>query len=153
MNKSIEIKVQIFNQIMKIIEERIDMAQLAIDSAKESRDNEPKCSAGDKYQTGRTMMQTELEKNRVQLNKILNMKNELAQIDLQKKQDRVKYGSLVLTENGNYFISIGLGKIIVGDENFYAISLASPIGKILHNKKAGDKFSFQEKETTISEIV
>ena len=153
MNKLAEIKKQVFNQIMNIIDERIEMAQLAVDSAKESRDNEPKCSAGDKYQTGRTMMQTELEKNRVQLNKVLAMKIELNKISIQKKYNKIEYGSLVVTGSGNYFISTGLGKIIVGKENYYAISFASPIGKILQNKKAGDRFNFQGKEIVILEIV
>ena len=153
MNKAIEIKKQIFNQIILIFEERIEMAQLAVNSAKESRDNEPKCSAGDKYQTDRTMMQTELEKNRVQLNKILNMKNELLKIDLQKNYNKIEYGSLVLTESGNYFMSTGLGKISLGNKKYFAISFASPMGKLLHNKKAGDKFIFMGKEIVISDVI
>ena len=99
------------------------------------------------------MMQMEMEKNRVQLNKTLNLKNELSQINLHKKNDRVTLGSLVVATNGNYFIAIGIGKLIAGNEIIYSISLASPIGKLLNNKKVGDSFKFQEQNITILEIV
>ncbi|MBT3385797.1 MAG: 3-oxoacyl-ACP synthase [Prolixibacteraceae bacterium] len=152
MNKTGEIKKLIFDQIIKNIDDRIETLKLAIESARESRDNETKCTVGDKYETGRSMMQFEMEKNRIQLNKTLNLKNELSQIDLHKKNERVTLGSLVVATNGNYFISIGIGKLEVANEIIYSISLASPIGKLLNNRKAGDKFSFQGKEITITEI-
>lgn len=152
MNKTTKIKESIFNEIMEIIENRIETAKLAIASAKESRDNETKSSVGDKYETGRAIMQVELEKSRIQLNKALKVKNELAQINLQKNYNNVEFGSFVITSNGSYFISIGIGKLEVANKTYYSISLASPIGKILHNKKVGDKFKFHEKETSITNI-
>lgn len=153
MNKTTEIKESIFNRIIEIIDERIETTKRAIESARESRDNETKCTVGDKYETGRSMMQFEMEKNRVQLNKTLNLKNELSQIDLHKKNEKVTLGSLVIVTNGSYFISIGIGKLEVANEPIYSISLASPIGKLLNNKKVGDEFKFQGKEITITEIV
>jgi len=153
MNNSTNIKKQILDKIISIIDERIKSTKLAIAFAKESRDNETKCSSGDKYETGRTMMNFELEKTRVLLNKTLSIKNDLLQIDLHKKHDKVTFGSLVFTNNGNYFISIAIGKIEVANETFYSISLASPIGKLLNNKTKDDKFSFQNREITILKIV
>jgi transcription elongation GreA/GreB family factor len=152
MTKTTNIKQAILTQIMAIIGERIDSAKQAIASAKESRDNETKSSVGDKYETGRAMMQMELEKNRVQLNKALKIKNELEQISPHKKYDKVEFGSLVLASNGIYFISTAIGKLVVEEKTIYSISLASPIGRLLYNQKAGDKFKFQGKEITILEI-
>ncbi len=153
MNKTNNIKQQILSQIIEIIDQRIDSTKQAIASARESRDNETKCSSGDKYETGRTMMNFELEKSRVLLNKTLNTKNELLQINLHKKNDKVTLGSLVATTSGSYFIAIGIGKIEVENKIVYSISLSSPIGKLLNNKKVGDKFKFQGKEVSISEIL
>jgi transcription elongation GreA/GreB family factor len=99
------------------------------------------------------MMNFELEKTRVLLNKTLSIKNDLLQINLHKKHDKVTFGSLVFTNNGNYFISIAIGKIEVANETFYSISLASPLGKLLNNKVNDDIFSFQKKEITILKIV
>jgi len=153
MNNSTKIKEQILDKIIEIIDERIESTKQAIASARESRDNETKCSSGDKYETGRTMMNFELEKSRVLLNKTLNTKNELLQIDLHKKNDKITIGSLVITTNGNYFIAMGIGKIEVANATYYSISLASPIGKLLNNKKANDKFKFHGMEIIILEIV
>ncbi|MCK5729815.1 MAG: hypothetical protein KAH68_01990 [Draconibacterium sp.] len=153
MNKTTNIKEQILTQIMKIIDQRIESTKQAIEYARESRDNETKCSSGDKYETGRTMMNFELEKNRVLLNKTLNTKNDLLQINLYKKNDIITLGSLVTTTNGNYFIAIGIGKIEVANAIYYSISLVSPIGKLINNRKVGDKFKFQGKEIIILVIV
>lgn len=153
MNSALKIKKQILTQIIEILDERIESIHQTIDSTKESRDNETKCSSGDKYETGRTMMNFELEKNRALLNKTLSLKNELSQIDLHKKNEAVTLGCLVKVNNGSYFISVGIGKLEVANEIIFSISLASPIGKLLNNKKIGDKFKFQGKEITILEII
>ncbi len=147
------IKEKLYQQILNILDKKIDAAKLAIEAAKESRDNETKCSVGDKYETGRTMMQLEVEKNRVQLNKTLNTKKELAQIDLKRKFEKVEYGSLVITSQGNYFISMGIGKLEVDNGHYYCISLASPVGKLLKGKKIGEKIQLQGREIAIAHIV
>jgi transcription elongation GreA/GreB family factor len=59
---------------------------------------------------------------------------------------------LVFTNQGIYFILIGLGKISVGGNNYYAISLASPIGMLFSKKKVGDEIDFQHQRLRINEI-
>ena len=146
------IKENLLQHIFSILDERIRMANKSIESAKESRDSETKSSVGDKYETGRTLMQMEVEKNRSLLSKTLLLKAELQKIDPNKKYDKVEFGSLVLTTQNNYFISTALGKIELDGESFFCISLASPIGKLLFNKKEGETFSFQNKTIEITEI-
>lgn len=147
------IKEQIFTQIIELLDQRIELARLAIESAKESRDGETKSSVGDKYETGRTLMQMEVEKNRVQLNKAETLKAEIQKIDFHKKYEKVEFGCVVKTTQNNYFISAAMGKIEISEATYYCISMASPIGKTLHTKKVGDTFMFQEKEDSITEIL
>jgi hypothetical protein len=99
------------------------------------------------------MMQLEIEKNMLQLNKYDLQKNELLKINIQKTHKKVESGSLVFTPENTYFISIGLGKIEIDNEAVYCISLNSPIGKIIQDKKAGEKFNFQGKEIFITKII
>ncbi len=146
-------KEKLYNKIMTLIDERIASAQLAIATAKESRDSETKSSVGDKYETGRTLMQQEVEKNRIQLHKAEKIKTELENIDLRKKFNKVEFGSLVSDGKIMYFISTALGKIEVDGKSCFCISLASPIGKALRNKCVGDKISFMGKTIEIVEIV
>jgi hypothetical protein len=147
------LKELIINQINVIIQKRIDDANNAIFSAKESRDKETKSSVGDKYETGRAMVQFELEKHSLQLQKAIDLKNELTKINLNKIHYSVEFGSLVLTNKNNYFISFALGKIEIRNQVFYCISLLSPIGKLLYHKKENDKIMFQGNEFTITKII
>ena len=146
------IKERILEKIIVLLDQRIQAARLAIASAKESRDSETKSSVGDKYETGRTLMQMEVEKNRVLLNKTELLKAELLKIDPVKKCKKVEFGSLIITSENNFFISSAIGKIEYEDKDYYCISLASPIGKQLQNKVVGDSFIFQSKEASILHI-
>lgn len=152
MNKKQELKEQIINRVLSIVEEKQEEAVKAIQQVKESRDNESKSSVGDKYETGRSMLMFELEKHTAQLQKAQLQKHELTQINLRKKTDRVEFGSLVFTNHGTYFLALALGKTEFEGENYFCISPVSPFGKLIQNKKVGDKFTFQGNEIILLEI-
>jgi len=97
-------------------------------------------------------MQIEQARNEAQLRKIIGLKNELQQINIQQTSDKVILGSLVRTTRGNYFLSIGLGKLLLQEETYYAISTAAPIGQLLLGGQVGDSLSFQEKSFSIQAI-
>lgn len=146
------IKEQLYQQLHQLIEKRVNNAQRAVLSAEESKSNQTKSSAGDKFETGRAMMQAEEDRSRGQLAQALVLQNELAQLPFRIPSDTVTKGSLVYTSQGNYFMSIGLGKIPLDGTMYYAISMASPIGQLLHEKKAGESVSFRDKKIAIKEI-
>ncbi|RXQ97332.1 3-oxoacyl-ACP synthase [Ancylomarina salipaludis] len=148
-----EQKGLVYNKILAELDRKIEVIQSAIASAKESRNSDTKSSAGDKYETGREMMQIEIEKNEVLLNQTLKHRKELARIDSSEEFNKVSFGSLVVTDQGTYFISIGIGKIQIGNQVCYAISLASPIGGLLKDKLIGDEVQFQGRIFKIKEIV
>ena len=152
MNNTIS-KEDILSELHKIIDQKIKIASLAIESAKESRDSDTKSSAGDKYETGREMMQIEIDKNTVQLSNAKQLKDEISKIDCKKNYDKTDFGSLLVTSQGMYFISIGIGKIIINDKMIFVISKVSPIGTILLNKKKGDIVLFQNNKIEILNIL
>lgn len=153
MDKIKELKGIVYHQILEELDRKIEVINKAIASAKDSRNNDTKSSAGDKYETGREMMQIEIEKNEVLLNQTGKQRKELARIDISEEFNKVAFGSLVTTDKGTYFISIGIGKIQIDDQICYAISLASPIGGLLKDKVVGDEVQFQGRTFTINEIV
>jgi len=146
------IKQELVKKLVENLDKRISEIEVAIASAKESRDNESKSSAGDKYETGRAMMQIELENNGRQLEKTRLAKQDLLQLDLLEAHSVVGLGSLIYTNEGTYFISIGFGKLELVEQPYYAISLASPIGQALKNAKVGDRVSFQGKVLEVLRI-
>ncbi|MBI9067335.1 MAG: hypothetical protein JEZ09_08585 [Salinivirgaceae bacterium] len=146
-------KIEVFNNLRNVLEQKISDLQKLIAETKEARDSDSKSSVGDKYETGRAMAQIEIQKSEILLGKTQSLLNDLSKIDLKKPMDWVAFGSLVYTNSGNYFISIGIGKVQVNDFTCYAISLASPLGLQLKGKKVGDSFEFNGKPIVIEKIV
>ena len=81
------------------------------------------------------------------------MKLILAKINISQKSEVAHLGSIVETDFANYFLSISKGKIIIEDKIYFAISVSSPIGKLLLGKKNNDKFVFNGKTFQIKKII
>lgn len=147
------IKKELLDQCQQDIEQRIQTIQTSLESIESARNNESKSSAGDKFETGRAMMQIEEDKSRRQLQEAMIAKNRLSQINIDKDYSKVEVGSLVTTENGIYFIAIGQGKKTVKEKVHYCISPDAPIGKILFHHAVGDELVFNNKHFKILTIV
>ncbi|MDA3927419.1 MAG: hypothetical protein PF541_00545 [Prolixibacteraceae bacterium] len=145
-------KQAILDQLISILSNKAEVLVDSISSSKESRNNDTKSSAGDKFETGREMIQAEINKNEVLLSKSIRQIDDLKKIETNNSNSIVGFGSLVITNTGNYLLSIAMGKIKLNDADYYAISLASPIGIILNNHKVGDKLLFNKRELEILEI-
>ena len=135
------------------VEERVSRLQSSIKDLEHDLGNETKSSAGDKYETSREMMNTEINKLQNQLQSFKKLKEVLAVIENRKASTTVQLGSIVKTDAANYFISIPVGEIKVEEEKFYAIGLNSPIGKLFLGKQEGEQFIFQQKEFSIKKIL
>jgi len=112
-----------------------------ISSNKKALSSETKSSAGDKHETGRAMLQLEMEKAGQQLAGINQMKMVLARIHIDFTST-VKLGSLIMTDHANYFLAISAGEISIEGVTYFAISSGSPIGKLLLGKQVGDTVNF-----------
>lgn len=134
------LKHQLYSLCLKQIEQKISNAQSAIDSATESANDDTKSSAGDKHETGRAMAQLEQEKSRHQLKEALDLKKSIEKINLEIQSASAHVGSIVITDNGNFFILVPVGKLSIDGKSYYAISIASPIGVKLKNLTKNDSF-------------
>jgi len=146
------IKKELYKACLKSVEKRMQTIEERLKLIEESRDNETKSSVGDKYETGRAMMQMEEEKSSAQLLEITNVRQRLSKIQIEKIFDKVEVGSLVSTNKGEYFISAGIGKIKINEEVFYCISIESPIGQLLRNKRKGGEIEFNKNKIQILDI-
>lgn len=146
------LKLALYEKLEQLINHRISIANENISAAKISQENDTKSTAGDKHETGRAMLHLEQENNQKQLAKAFQLKKDIQQIDISHPHKIINRGSLIITKQATYFISVGLGKLHVNQEVVYAISLASPIGQMLFGKKAGDTFKFQGKTIQIETV-
>ncbi|WP_299577148.1 hypothetical protein [uncultured Sunxiuqinia sp.] len=148
-----ELKEQLLKQLNDLLDERIGASLKAIESAKEARDNDTKSSAGDKYETGRAMMQMELDKHQAQLSKNRALKNELSKINPSVAMQEAAFGSLLVCNQGHYLLSVAMGKIRIGQTDVYCLSMLSPLGQALRGKKAGDELDFNGQLIQVKSIV
>jgi transcription elongation GreA/GreB family factor len=147
-----ELKVLLYDLCQDYLARRILSAKQAIAAAQEAANNETKSSSGDKYETGRAMMQLEIEKDSAQLSEALKLKYALDQITLTTSAITVQAGSLVVTDSAAFFIAISVGKLIVNDNTYVAISPASPMGRKLMGLKVGDSLTVNNHSHLILEI-
>lgn len=146
-------KEPLLRHLQALLQERLAVAQAEIDSTRGSFTSETKSSAGDKHETGRAMVQQELDKLEERHAKLIAHLKELARVPLERTFDHVAFGSLVGTDQGTYFVSIGLGRVEFAGEHCFAISLASPIGQALKDKRVGERVSFNGKGILVERIV
>jgi len=152
------LKQEIYLYCQQKINAQLAIIRQSLEDFQQSANEETKSSAGDKYETGRAMMNLEKEKAMLQWTETDKLIRVLNQIHPEKTQSEAGLGSLVETDHGFYFLSVGLGRIeldsskIKREMNVFAISLISPIGQCLSGSHAGDEVLFNGKKIKIRAI-
>jgi len=98
------------------------------------------------------MLQLEREKLGRQLLQTEKMQQLLNKIPLENKSEVAVLGSMVRTSKTNFYLSIPMGKVIIGSTTTFCVSVNSPIGQLLLGKKVGDPFIFNGQSLTITNL-
>ena len=146
------IKDLLLQKCTEFVSQKIKTIEHSILELRLAASSETKSSVGDKYETGRAMIQLEIEKNAAQLKVWQHQLLELQPIDFNKKSNRVEFAAIVKCTNANYFIAQACGKFIVDNESYFAVSVNSPIFKAMSGKIAGEHFDFNGQQAKILEI-
>lgn len=145
-------KEHLYQLCLSFIERRIQTAETALTQAREASNDDTKSSAGDKYETSREMMQQDIDRNKRLLIDAEENRKVLETIGQAGPSDHIRGGSLVYTNQGVFYISISAGQLQLDGKTVFAISAASPIGKLMLGKKSKDSFSFNGKTYVIEDI-
>ncbi len=148
----ISLKQQLYNFCLDFIDGRIGRIKTNMLDIRESLDEETKSSAGDKHETGRAMLQIELEKSGNQLAEAELMKNVLEKVGIKHQSEQVGLGSLVHTSKAIYFLAISAGEFKTEDIKVYCVSQNTPIAQILWGKSVGEIVVFNGEKITLLEI-
>lgn len=151
-NFSLKIKQQLYQLCAEQIQHKITEAENAIADARKSSGNETKSSAGDKYETSRAMLQQEIDLNSRQLLEARKQQTQLQQISPDSEHSVAQAGSLVETDQQNFYLAVGAGAFFIDQKQYYTISLASPIGLQIKGKSAGESFKLNGKEFKILQV-
>jgi hypothetical protein len=149
----LKIKEALFSQCESFVNKRLQTVEAVLSSNQKALQSETKSSAGDKHETGRAMLQLEMEKAGQQLAGITQMKVVLSKIDILKTSKNACLGSVIITAKVSYFLSISAGQLVVADKSYFAISVSSPMGKLLLGKQEKEVISFNGRTIEIIGIV
>ncbi len=147
------LKQQVFNYCRQYVESRMATAKQSMDDAQQAANEEGKSSAGDKYETGRAMMQIERDKAAQQLDEAIKLRGILDHLSLDTQYEKIGLGSLVITNTKKIFISIGIGKVVLNENEFLVVTPSAPLGKALTGLKIGDELTFNKEKITIVQIL
>lgn len=113
--------------------------------------NDTKSSMGDKYETGREMLQQEINNLQRQLNEVLNQQAVLQKIT-SDPSEKVQNGALVKTNKGLFYISASMGELVFENQKIMTVSAESPLVKVMYGKKTGESFTVNNIHQTIENI-
>ena len=145
-------KLKVYKACEKVVLEKRKLLSQQLDSARLSANSETKSSAGDKHETGRALAQLEQENLAKQFSFLERLESDLSQLKAAQISEKVEKGALVQTDKMTLFFGVALGELKVENKSVFAISTASPIGKIALDKTMGDSFIVNGNTHNISYI-
>lgn len=146
------LKEKLYQFCIDFVTKREEEINKIIAEAQDAKNNETKSSAGDKYETTREVMQQEINLNLARLNEMGKLRSLLEHISPAQTGAVAVPGSVVYTTNGNFYIAIGTGKMLIDNTVFFGISAASPIGSKLMGHEAGYSFELNGKKFVIEKV-
>ena len=147
------LKSKVYSCCINLIADKITASKKAFKEITEEAKTDSKSSAGDKHETSRALMQIEQEKISRQLQNIIDQKKQLEKINIDQQSEKIISGSLILTNQGYFFLSVGIGKIMVNDTPVFVLSPSSPLGAKLTGLKKGDSTTINGTNYIIMQII
>lgn len=144
-------KKELYYKCLDSVNKRIKKYENEMDMIKESMEANDVKTDYDEDNKGQLL--GDFEKYAEYLNQSQEMKEKLASLDLDHYSEIIHFGSVVETEKDYYFVAVPVGEIVLEDgSQVYAISTEAPIYQVMKDKKAGDSFTFRDKERKIKRV-
>ncbi|MTI39784.1 GreA/GreB family elongation factor, partial [Fulvivirga lutimaris] len=107
---------------------------------------------GDKYETGRAMVHLAQENVVRQYEEFEKLARILSNLKGSAVTESIEAGSLITTNLGTFFMSVGLGKVTMNAQDYFAIAPNSPIGTALLGKKKGESIELNGRNYIIQDV-
>jgi hypothetical protein len=149
-------KQEIKNKLIEIckseIQEKIKMNEKMMNEEQKTA-NQYKGAMESRYDTFKEEAQARKDAYAMQIDKLLKLNSILLSIN-SKTPEKAEPGAVIETDRMNYFIFFYLfdEPVTVGNQEFCIISLESPVGIALKNKKINGTFIFNGNEFRILNI-
>ncbi len=139
-----QICVEKQKEILANAKEAMDEAQVAANEYGAPRD---------RYDSFRAQLLRKRDLHAAQYEKAMNELDFLSKLDPSNQNKELTINTLVITNKQKFYVSVGLGKIVLLEGEFYAISPQAPIFQALKEKTTGDTVVFNGQRISILELV
>lgn len=119
-------------------------ARAAFEELQGSLEGESKSTAGDKHETGRAMVQMEMEQAAGRLSRVERMMRQWHALDPSLSREQVRPGAVVITDQGGFVIGVAWG-VFDGPESadWRAISTDAPLAQAMQASGPGSTIEFR----------
>jgi hypothetical protein len=146
----IELKIKLHQKCVEKQKEILENAKAAMDEAQTAANEYG--APRDRYDSFRAQLLRKRDLHAAQYEKALNELDFLEKLDPSNLNKELTINTLAITSKQKFYVSVGLGKIILTEGEFYAISPLAPIYQALKEKVTGDTVTFNGQKITIVDL-
>lgn len=144
---------QVLSAVEAALGHSLERCQSELAGLQASLAKETKSTAGDKHETGRAMVQLDIEQAGERLARIEAMMALFKRLDPQRHRDVVGPGACVETDSGSLFIGVPLGAVdLPGGGRLQAISSDAPLALALRGSRTGATVEFRGRSWQIRAV-
>lgn len=147
----IELKLKLHQKCVEKQKEILENAKAAMDEAQIAANEYG--APRDRYDSFRAQLLRKRDLHAAQYEKAMNELDFLEKLDPTNQNKELTINTLVITNKQRFYVSVGLGKIVLPEGEFYAISPLAPIYQSLKEKTTGSTVVFNGQKITILELV
>ena len=149
-SEKISLKTNLVLEYTKVLNKKASTAKQAMDENQQQANEYglPK----DRYDSFRTQLLQKKDLFAAQYQKIVEDIKLFEYVDSKTTFYKIKFGSVVITDAQNFFVAVGMGKVVIDNSDFFVISSKVPIFNAMKDKSAKDTFVFNGKEFLIKEV-
>jgi hypothetical protein len=144
------VKKQIFNKCLEMHMEKIRHLETAMEEVEKIAHEYEQPS--DDFDSHKMELIGSRDMYAKQLQTEMDLLEILNKINLNTINEKVEFGSVVVTDMQRVFISIGIGKVIIAKDTYYAISPQVPFYQTMKGLKKGDVFDFRGRQVKILDV-
>jgi transcription elongation GreA/GreB family factor len=150
--ENLKIKKALLEISKSEIQRQMSIQKQAMDDAQEEA-NAHKGAMESRYDSFKEEAQRKKDGHAQQYHQLMKLDSALGNVLIEEYKE-VKFGSVVETEQTNYFLFAYIfdEPLEVDGKKYLSINMLSPLGKAMSGLKKGSKVTFNNKELTILEI-
>ena len=146
-------KKRVVDAVASALQAALERGQSEFDALKASLSKETKSTAGDKHETGRAMVQLDMEQAGERLARAETMMAIFRRLNPLEPRAAVGPGAWVVTDSGQFFIGAAGGALTLPDGGkLHVISADAPIAQALRGSKAGATVEFRGKHWAVVSV-